>query len=76
MAFPTPEERARIKVGGTIPVRYDSNDHRRVVVTDQTDKEAGELREPLFEGLFADRADAGRVLGEQVARGEHWCVRW
>jgi putative phosphoribosyl transferase len=24
----------------------------------------------LFEGLFADRADAGRVLGEQVARGE------
>jgi putative phosphoribosyl transferase len=24
----------------------------------------------LFEGLFADRADAGRVLGEQVARCE------
>ncbi len=24
----------------------------------------------MFEGLFADRADAGRVLGEQVARGE------
>ena len=24
----------------------------------------------MFAGLFADRADAGRVLGEQVARGE------
>jgi hypothetical protein len=42
VAFPTPEERARVKVGGTIPVRYDSYDHRRVVVdTDQTDQEAG-----------------------------------
>jgi hypothetical protein len=39
VAFPTPEERARIKVGGTIPVRYDSYDHRRVVV--DTDQEAG-----------------------------------
>ena len=42
VAFPTPEERARVKVGRTIPVRYDSYDHRRVVVdTDQTDQEAG-----------------------------------
>jgi hypothetical protein len=32
VAFPTPEERARVKVGGTIPVRYDPDDHRRVVV--------------------------------------------
>jgi len=32
VAFPTPEDRARVKVGATIPVRYDSNDHRRVVV--------------------------------------------
>ena len=32
VAFPTPEDRARVKVGGTIPVRYDPNDHRRVVV--------------------------------------------
>ena len=32
VAFPTPEDRARVKVGGTIPVRYDSYDHRRVVV--------------------------------------------
>jgi hypothetical protein len=38
--FPTPEDRARVKVGGTIPVRYDSNDHRRVVV--DTDQEAGD----------------------------------
>ena len=42
VAFPTPEERARVKVGGTIPVRYDSYDHRRVVV--DPDQEAGELR--------------------------------
>jgi hypothetical protein len=32
VAFPTPEERARVKVGGRVPVRYDSSDHRRVVV--------------------------------------------
>ena len=32
VAFPTPEERARVKVGATIPVRYDAGDHRRVVV--------------------------------------------
>jgi hypothetical protein len=40
VAFPTPEDRARVKVGGTIPVRYDANDHRRVVV--DTDQEAGD----------------------------------
>jgi hypothetical protein len=39
VAFPTPEDRARVKVGGTIPVRYDANDHRRVVV--DTDQETG-----------------------------------
>lgn len=32
VAFPTPQERARVKVGGTVPVRYDSSDHRRLVV--------------------------------------------
>lgn len=31
-AFPTPEDRAKVKVGGMIAVRYDSEDHRRVVV--------------------------------------------
>jgi hypothetical protein len=40
VAFPTPEERAKVKVGGTIPVRYDSEDHRRVVV--DTEGEAQE----------------------------------
>jgi len=40
VAFPTPEDRARIKVGASIPVRYDANDHRRVVV--DMDKEAGD----------------------------------
>jgi len=39
VAFPTPEERAKVKVGGTIPVRYDENDHRRVVV--DMDKNSG-----------------------------------
>jgi hypothetical protein len=39
VAFPTPEDRARVKVGGTIPVRYDSYDHRRVVV--DTEQETG-----------------------------------
>jgi hypothetical protein len=39
VAFQTPEERARVKVGGTIPVRYDSYDHRRVVV--DTEQETG-----------------------------------
>ncbi|HTV12779.1 MAG TPA: hypothetical protein VME20_13070 [Acidimicrobiales bacterium] len=37
VAFPTPEERARIKVGALIPVRYDENDHRRVVVDMEKD---------------------------------------
>lgn len=39
VAFPTPEERAKVKVGVTLPVRYDSEDHRRVAV--ETDKPAG-----------------------------------
>ncbi|MHB1498071.1 MAG: hypothetical protein ACYCXN_09185 [Acidimicrobiales bacterium] len=36
IAFQTPEERARVKVGAKIPVRYDSEDHRRVVVEPET----------------------------------------
>jgi len=40
VAFPTPAERARVKVGAMIPVRYDSNDHRRVVV--EMEKDVGE----------------------------------
>jgi len=36
VAFPTPEARARVKVGSTIPVRYDPADHRRVVVEVET----------------------------------------
>jgi hypothetical protein len=32
VAFPTPGERAKVKVGGRVPVRYDPSDHRRVVV--------------------------------------------
>ena len=39
VAFPTPEERARVRVGATVAVRYDSEDHRRVVV--ETDKPVG-----------------------------------
>lgn len=32
MAFPTPDARSRVKVGEKVPVRYDSDDHSRVVV--------------------------------------------
>jgi hypothetical protein len=32
VAFPTPEARARVKVGGTVPVRFDKDDHGRVVI--------------------------------------------
>ncbi len=32
VAFPTPEHRARVKVGAILPVRYDVDDHRRVLV--------------------------------------------
>lgn len=32
VAFQTPESRARVKVGGTVPVRYDREDRTRVVV--------------------------------------------
>ncbi|MDA8047690.1 MAG: hypothetical protein M0Z30_21070 [Actinomycetota bacterium] len=31
-AFPTPDSRASVKVGGTVPVRYDPADPRRVVI--------------------------------------------
>lgn len=31
-AFPSPAARATVKVGGTIPVRYDASDHGRVVL--------------------------------------------
>jgi hypothetical protein len=37
VAFPTPEARARVKVGGSIPVRYDKDDRTRVVVDLPTD---------------------------------------
>jgi hypothetical protein len=32
VAFPTPESRAKVKVGGTVTVRYDKDDRTRVVV--------------------------------------------
>ena len=32
VAFPTPESRAKVKVGGTVKVRYDKDDRTRVVV--------------------------------------------
>jgi hypothetical protein len=32
VAFPTPEARSRVKVGGPIPVRYDKDDRTKVVV--------------------------------------------
>ncbi len=31
-AFPTAEVRAKVKVGGSIAVRYDKDDHRKVVI--------------------------------------------
>jgi hypothetical protein len=31
-AFPTPAARARVKVGGSVPVRYDKDDRTRIVV--------------------------------------------
>jgi hypothetical protein len=31
-AFPTPAARAKVKVGGTIPVRFDKDDRTRIVV--------------------------------------------
>jgi hypothetical protein len=32
VAFPTPAARAKVKVGGTVPVRFDKDDHNRVVL--------------------------------------------
>ena len=32
VAFPTPESRSSVRVGGTVPVRYDKDDRTRVVV--------------------------------------------
>ena len=39
VAFQTPEDRAKVKVGRIIPVRYDSEDHRRVVVDTDGDSQ-------------------------------------
>ena len=36
-AFQTPESRARIKVGGTVPVRYNTEDHTKVVLDPDRD---------------------------------------
>jgi hypothetical protein len=32
VAFPTPEARAKVRVGGTVAVRFDQDDHSRVVL--------------------------------------------
>ena len=32
VTFSTPESRSRVRVGGTVPVRYDRDDHSKVVV--------------------------------------------
>jgi hypothetical protein len=32
VAFPTPAARARVKVGGAVPVRYDKDERTRIVV--------------------------------------------
>jgi hypothetical protein len=32
VTFSTPESRSRVRVGGTVPVRYDKDDHSKVVV--------------------------------------------
>jgi hypothetical protein len=36
-AFPTTEVRARVRVGGTIAVRYDKDEHRKVVIDPEGD---------------------------------------
>lgn len=41
VAFPTPEGRAKVKVGARVPVRYDSEDHRRVVVETEPPPQGG-----------------------------------
>jgi len=52
VAFPTPEARARVRVGGTVKVRYDKDDRSRVVVDvasnagDATPPESGTDSEP------------------------------
>ena len=45
-AFPSPSARSSVRVGGTVPVRYDPNDHGRVVLDlpkdDQQKKATGD----------------------------------
>jgi hypothetical protein len=36
-AFQTPESRAKVKVGGSIAVRYDRDEHRKVVIDPEAD---------------------------------------
>ena len=50
VAFPTPEARAKVKVGGTVKVRYDKEDHARVVVDVASDSPEPQADQPETDG--------------------------
>lgn len=50
VAFPTQEARARVKVGGTVKVHYDKDDHSRVVVDIPSDPSGAPPSEPGEDG--------------------------
>ena len=53
-AFPSPAARASVKVGGTVPVRYDAKDHARVVLDLPKDDSS-----PSGKGAKPDPGDKG-----------------
>jgi hypothetical protein len=59
-AFPSPAARASVKVGGTVPVRYDPNDHARVVLDlpkDEPGTGGGRGSDPAGGGSGPDGTD-------------------
>ena len=50
VAFPTPEARAKVKVGATVKVRYDKEDHSRVVVDVAPDSPEPKADQPETDG--------------------------
>lgn len=50
VAFPTHEARAKVKVGGTVKVHYDKDDHSRVVVDIPSDLSGATGSEPEQDG--------------------------
>lgn len=61
MTFPNPEARSEVRVGSTVPVRFDPDNHRRVVLDPNS--------EPGRPGDAGSNAEAGGAKPADGAEG-------